>query len=77
MEREKVLEIVDPLFQEQGCVERDVLLDRIDSSDLDRDQKRVLQSIWDSKCYTRDEFARVLRAYGRDSPIGYGAGSGG
>ncbi len=77
MDRSHVMEIVDPLFDLKGCVQRDELLSRLDASDLTKGEKRVLHSLWDSKCYTRKEFVRVLQAYGPDVPISYGAGKGG
>lgn len=76
MDNDRVMGIVDPIFDLKGCVHVEELLDRLDASpDLDARDKQVLRSLWDRRCYTRKEFANVLAVYDRRAPVGYWADS--
>ncbi len=78
IDRDVVMRVVDPLFDEKECVTREDILARIDASpEIEDDDKHVLGSLWKDGCYTREGFAQALQAYGWTSPIGYGSNLGG
>lgn len=73
IDRDVVMSVVSPLFDEKECVTREDILQRIDASrEIDADAKRILASLWKDGCYTRESFRNALEGYGWTSPISYG-----
>lgn len=78
IDRDVLMRVVEPLFTEKACVTREDILGRIDASpEIAEDDKRILGSLWEDGCYSRDDFHDALQAYGFTSPIGYGSNMGG
>jgi hypothetical protein len=78
MDRQKVFRDVEALYDKQACVSRAEILACIEQArDIPEEEKRVLHSLWERDCYTREEFRGALEAYGWTSPISYGSNEGG